>query len=426
MSDTKNDKAWVQLFKEYNILSQIQHNGSYEITAAQINKIREARLMTKFDHKANLPRIFTDNNLTILPITRGSYVISQFAAYKDFEEIIPEIKKVPFPEYIESIDYSNITSEAMAINCAYVSGIIADFVEDENLLPTVNGRMSSNTFNFNIRNIATQNNFFINVVNSQIEIDGGYEGIKYLTLIEAKNSLSDDFLIRQLYYPYRLWLSSISKYIKPVFMIYSNGIYNMYEYIFEDALNYNSLVLAKQKNYSIEMIDISLDDILLVFNSISVIKEPEIAFPQADSFKRVINLCELLHENQMTKDDITANYDFDPRQTNYYTDAARYLGLIDKSRENGSVTYSLTNEGERLFKLKYKARQLRLTELILKHKAFNDTMRRCFEIGEVPSKDEIVNIMKTSELYNVESESTYKRRASTIIGWINWILDLQR
>ena len=32
-----------------------------------------------------------------------------------------------------------------------------------------------------------------NVNNSQIEIDGGFEGVETLSLIEAKNSLSDDF-----------------------------------------------------------------------------------------------------------------------------------------------------------------------------------------------------------------------------------------
>lgn len=39
----------------------------------------------------------------------------------------------------------------------------------------------------------------------------------------------------------------------------------------------------------------------------------------------------------------------------------------------------------------------------------------------MPSKDEIVQIMKSSNLYHVEGESTYVRRSLTIIGWLNWI-----
>ena len=157
-----------------------------------------------------------------------------------------------------------------------------------------------------------------------------------------------------------------------------------------------------------------------------MVAEPQISFPQANSLKRVINLCELLCQNDMTRDDITTNYDFDPRQTNYYTDAARYLGLVDKRRENGSVVFFLTSEGEKLFKLKYKARQLKFVELILKHKPFNETLGKCLKSGDIPLRDEIVTIMENTGVYRVESQNTYERRASTISGWINWILDLQR
>jgi hypothetical protein len=42
----------------------------------------------------------------------------------------------------------------------------------------------------------------------------------------------------------------------------------------------------------------------------------------------------------------------------------------------------------------------------------------------VPTKNEIVEIMKCSNLHNIDSEKTYKRRASTVISWIKWILGL--
>ena len=42
--------------------------------------------------------------------------------------------------------------------------------------------------------------------------------------------------------------------------------------------------------------------------------------------------------------------------------------------------------------------------------------------GELPNKDTIVQIMKRSNLYKVDSEETYKRRASTVRGWLNWIV----
>jgi hypothetical protein len=42
------------------------------------------------------------------------------------------------------------------------------------------------------------------------------------------------------------------------------------------------------------------------------VKEPELPFPQADRFDRVINLCELLKQKGfLSKEEITQNYDFD-------------------------------------------------------------------------------------------------------------------
>ena len=422
----KNDVAWEKIFDKYDILNEIEKNGKFEISAKDINKFREARLMTKFDHKANLPKIFADNKLSILPISRGSYVISKFEAYSKFENINQEIVKARFPDYITSIDYDNITSEATAINCAYVSGIIYDFVQDEQLVPTVSGRMSSNNFSFNIKNNLLEKDMLVEVENSQIEIDGGYEGINSLCLIEAKNALSDDFIIRQLYYPYRLWQNKIDKIVRPIFLVYSNGIYNLYEYEFEDINNYNSLKLIKQKNYIIENVNIEISDIIEVLNETNEIDEPEISFPQADNFGRVINLCELLFQNEMTKDEITMNYDFDSRQTNYYTDAGRYLGLIDKKRGEDGVRFFLTKRGKNLFKLKYRDRQLKYVEYILQHRPFRQAFNECLQNSEMPNKNRVVEIMEESAIYNVQAKSTYERRASTITGWINWIIQLTK
>ena len=77
-----NDSAWESLFDKYDIINRISEEGEFKISAAQIKEFREPRLMTKFDHKENLPDIFVKNKLSILPITRGDYVISTFKAYQ--------------------------------------------------------------------------------------------------------------------------------------------------------------------------------------------------------------------------------------------------------------------------------------------------------------------------------------------------------
>ena len=65
----KNDIAWEALFEEENIIEKIKQDGFFEISSSKINEQREARLMTKFDHAVELPKIFQNNGLTIQPIS---------------------------------------------------------------------------------------------------------------------------------------------------------------------------------------------------------------------------------------------------------------------------------------------------------------------------------------------------------------------
>ena len=421
---TLNDKAWEQLFEKYNILESIEKYGHFEISSKAINEVREARLMAKFDHTINLPRIFTEHKLSILPITRGDYVIAKFDAYHKFEESSSEITNYSIPNYIQSLDSNNIPSETIALNCAVAAGIIEDFLEDDKLISTVSGRMGSGVFDFNIDNADDSTSSTITVTNSQIEIDAAYEGINSLALFEAKRDISEDFLVRQLYYPYRVWQSRISKPVRPLFLVYSNGIYRLYEYEFKDPNNYSSIHLVKQKNYTIEDNTITASDIQNILNSIKFEEEPKLPFPQADSIERVINLCELLFNKELSKDNITEKYAFDSRQSDYYTNAGRYLGIVDKPDKDRKSIYCLTDRGTSILKLNYKKRQLALCECILKHEVFSKVLSSYFQNGTMPSKDKIVEFMKESHLYNISKDKTYYRRASTIIHWINWIVGL--
>ena len=424
MSRSKNDLAWGKIFEKYKILYEVLRIGHVEISATKINEFREARLMTKFDHKSQLPKLFADNNLSILPTSRGGYVIGTFETFCNFNSYDIEISSIEFPTFLESIDYKEITSEATAINCTFVSKILHNFTNEENLFPTVSGRMKSSSFDFDIN--TAKGLFKINVNNSQIEIDGGYEGDNSLTLIEAKNYISDDFLVRQLYYPFKLWNGKINKKVSPVFLTYTNGVFHLREYEFATTDYYNSLVLVKHKKYVIQEGQFNLEMLSEAIDKVKAVKEPAIPFPQADSFERIVNLCELLNQKEfLSKEEITQNYDFDSRQTDYYTNAGKYLGLIETG--NDPVTLQtgcfLTSKGKQIFNLNLVDRQKEFVRLIIAHSVFKSTLKLSLENGELLDKESIVEIMKRSKLYNVNSDSTYFRRASTITGWINWILN---
>ena len=183
--------------------------------------------------------------------------------------------------------------------------------------------------------------------------------------------------------------------------------------------------LVKQKNYILSP-EITVADIQAIVENTPICLETEVAFPQADSMKRIVNLMEMLSEGDMTKEDITNRYIFKERQTNYYTTAGHYLGFIEKGerRSDGFVYFSLSDVGHRVMKMPYRERQIAIATAILRHRAFNETLKIHLQCGEMPNINMIVQIMQNCGVYNVGSPETFKRRASTIRGWIEWILGL--
>jgi hypothetical protein len=425
---SKNDVAWEKLFAKYGILEEIRQAGIFKISATQINEFREARLMTKYDHKVNLPKVFRDNGLSILPDSRGTYLIGEFEAYQDVlqSSIVEGLEPAEFhfPIGIETIDYTNLYSEVSALLCAYNTGMVADVVGEDVRL-TVMGRMSTSQFSYQVRDRRNCQLHTINVNNAQCEIDGGFEGETKLILIEAKNYTVDDFLIRQLYYPYRLWQAKTNKEVVPVFMTYSNDVFTFLIYRFHDEVEYNSIELVAQKTYQIAPDNIALGDIYEVFCTTPVKVEPANApFPQADKFERVIDLLGLLYESDLSQQEVTQTYQFDKRQAQYYISACIYFGLVQKSA-NIPVTYSLSDTGRIILQKSSKKKYLAIIEQILQHEVFHRTIELYFAKSARPSKSEVVQIMHNAHI-NLSQTSTIPRRAQTVLAWVDWILRLCR
>lgn len=416
MSKNRNEEAWEALFAKWEIPARVEAEGRFLISADQIREYREPRLMAKFDHRVNLPQIFAENGLAILPVSRGDYVIGPFEAYCRFEEDEPPVRRFSLPASLESLSPAGMTSEAIAVNCAAASGILCDFLGEKALYPTVSGRMNSDRFSFTIEGSAGETR--VDVDHAQIEIDAAFEGADCLALIEAKRDLSEDFLIRQLYYPFRVWSARVHKRVRPVFLVCSNGLFRLFEYEFEDPENYNSLRLVQQRCYSLENTDFTRRDLLEVLRALPDREEPHIAFPQANSLARVVNLCELLEQQPLTPGEITAIYDFNERQTGYYTAAGRYLNLIKKD----GPAFRITEEGRRILKLGYRQRQAALCGLMARGQVFRELLALGARQAEPVTAEEGREALRRFRPPEVWSEETLKRRASTAVSWVNWLL----
>ena len=73
------DDKWRILFDKYRIEREIEKHGRFYITADQIREVKEPRLMTKFDTRESLPRVF-GKKISILPVSRGGYVLGELGS----------------------------------------------------------------------------------------------------------------------------------------------------------------------------------------------------------------------------------------------------------------------------------------------------------------------------------------------------------
>lgn len=211
-------------------------------------------------------------------------------------------------------------------------------------------------------------------------------------------------------------------------------ILSSYEYKFKEPNRYNSLELIKSKRYSVvspEEMKITEQNILDVIKSVKIVDEPKAPFPQANSFDRVISLLEMLNTDTIkSKEEITEEFEFDPRQTDYYFNAGKYLGFLEETKivveENEKnvqkTAITLTPRGKNLFNISHKHRQLEYIKAILEHKTFYEAFNE-YKKNNM-TKEKLIKIMKNSNLYNIKSNKTIERRASTIQSWIEWIINL--
>lgn len=261
---------------------------------------------------------------------------------------------------------------------------------------------------------------------AQIEIDATYEGDGCVAVSEAKMDLAEDFIVRQLYYPFRhLSAMGLSKRVRTVFLTYSGGVFDLAEYGFENPMDYNSAQLLHRERHALAAGTLSREDLRRMLEATRAEPEPAgIPFPQADSFARVVNLCERLATGAMSKEDIEEAYGFDPRQADYYANAAAYLGLA--RRINGANSrWELDETGRHWAGLPMSGRNAFMAARMLRHKAFRKALRLAMAHGEVPTSAELRTILlKTNPDLGHPGSDTYGRRASTLRHWTRWLLSM--
>lgn len=426
---TNGNGVWEHVFDTLPVLQEVQKAGQFFISSAQLNSISkplggpDARNLVKYDHRVLLPPVFKQHGLSLLPIARGEFLIGPFKIYAPLpdNEVIP-VRPLAVPEHLESL--KSLSSETDALMAAYYGKAI-DQVLGEEVLYTTAGKAGGPAFEMLVdtqgkpglaRRIQVRKGV-------SIEIDAIYEGPTVVAAFEAKMKSVVDFNVRQLYYPYRYLLERHKKDVRTVFLTYSNEIFDVRVFRFDDELNISSFSELSRWRFTRSQDVISINDLLRLAEAVPKAREiqNQFPFPQADSLERVINLVEMVLRSLATKREIADAFGFHERQSDYYANAAGYLGLVNRIAPG---IWGPTKLAREIFSLNYRERNLSIAELVLAGRPFKETFLEAKRLGNLPGSDFVLTSLRASSPDLILSGSTPGRRVGTILGWVRWLLAL--
>ena len=425
---TNIKQAWQTIFEQCKVIEAVKRNGHFDITADKIKAIggKEPRLMAKWDSSFSVPEVFSQNGLGLIATSRGGYRIGTFNIFHKIETDrlnAAQIQSRQVPSWMLSLGKElRERSEPGLLSACYASGIMREYAnaESTDIFPGIFGRLTTDKFNFTLGAVNGRRET-ISCDGTQFEIDASYESPEALLIVEAKNVLLEDFNLRQLYFPWRYLREKTNKTIRPLFIMRSNEVISVCEYAFGKVDEMDSLTLVSAKRYSFADTEITTQDLRDALASFRRQKKAcNLIFPQADRMELVIDLCERLRNSPADADGIADDLNYVHRQGQYYGRAAHFLGLVEKTK----ASYRLTAEGERIFNLPYKQRQLAIAKQFLQYRVFANCLKSLLEHSVMPDTDTVAKWIVEDKW--PMSGTTPKRRASTVIGWTRWLVNLTK
>ena len=385
------------------------------VSAVDVKRLagEEPRLMAKIDHEEDLPELFRQRGIFILPISNRDYALVRGTGYHRLEPSGQPVRafhsRLPFTLATAGAGRSEMQHLDFAFNC----GLIEEFAGVGSLYLTIRGRRFSPEFTFRVGDSPP-----LTARSVQVEVDAGLEAQNHILVIEAKIGVPQTFHVRQLYYPVRFWQSLVpEKTVLPIFFCFDDrtGIYHFWLYRFTDPADYTSIELIRQVCYRIVLEpdpEVRPED--LPRQPVDPARRDVV--PQADDLAKLIELPFRVAEGVTTADALADCFGVQPRQGRYYREAAETLGLVER---DGAASYRLTDLGRQFVALPADRRHFFLCRLIFAQPVVQAILA---ELLLKPSKR--LNRAEIEAIIAAQSQltgTTVGRRAQTLLAWFRWV-----
>jgi len=406
------EAAWNKAIAELPI--DLSKELTDDIKAKDFKRVTgvEPRIAFKVDSSAGLPTALKNSGHFPLPIRNGVYKCVRRNGFHPIEEIEGTPKT-----FTSKLDFEMATAtgtgESMYIHYAYNCGLLSEFTGVDAWAKSNEGRKRAKPFSFMVKDLELHQD------GVQIQVDGLFEVPNRILVVEAKKKGDLDFIIRQLYYPYRNWRVETNQQVDTLFFVIDdvNDVYSFYKYHFTDENNYSSIELVDKAKYVVVEKPRGAKELEQV--------APESPYiPQANTVDVIQQIPFLVSKGMNNGNLVAEAIGYRGRQGLYYGEAAEGLGLITRTRVSHGLRFELTDLGKQFVVSRPDKRNEIIATQMMKLEVINavfdalaEKAKRSIASPFLTKTDVTRIVVENSKL----SGKTPPRRAQCIVKWFEWL-----
>jgi hypothetical protein len=416
MAKFDRNLAWREAIATLGLDEQVEAHGVATISASELRRFGEPRLMAKMDSPEDVPQELARRGWVTLSKSNTEYLVGPLSIFLPLEQGTLEEVSFVWDNESSMLDPFDVTSESQAALIAWRSGVLDDFLGTE-LNFSGFGRQRADHFELSVDLRGSV--LSLEIEGAQFEVDAAYEGSNAIAILEMKAIPVSSANLRQLYFPFRYWSDHSDKIVYPIFGIWLGRTLELHLLEFEFFDYLNSARVVKSRRYTFDELNESIGSLELLATvssqSFQVNSHP---FPQADKVDTLLSILEDL-PGGTTVEEQASKLTFDVRQAGYYLNALAFLGLAKKSGDFWFLDQ--VHQESRLKRLKPTNAQL-LVGRMLRVPEVADAFIEGNRYGRGRYSLEFAHRrLSASSWASGLSEETIKRRSRTIVNWCRWI-----
>lgn len=423
------NEFWNAIFEKLKILEHLKSEDFFVLSKSDCSMVfnNEFKIRIEeyfiFGSLEELPKIFKDNGLVLLQKFKSIFSI----CYADNYMSLPKLTYEPtlFKDtikvlHLNTFNTSNLSFGIKLINSGILGDILASSDDSKIEISEVYSFNSVLSESLDIKPVYKSNKTF---KTSLMRV--GHVKLFYDFLIEDDSSLYCLTI-------HKTFFGSINKSLKFNILHSIKGFTDksivfidifrdkksiyLYEIVFQNENDINSIESINEMKFrfSVEEQKVKRSNFILKDQKNDYFVAEELTpFPQANDFEKVIKYCDLIYSNKKQMQELISELGITSRQVTYYKDSCLFLKLI---REQDRQIYLNTD----LSKIYREGTVKQKYEYFISAIIDNESLFKCYNLYVKDNLNVTTFNQVVRNSYNM-SESTLKRRLSTVRSWFKWL-----